>query len=395
MTTNNFDELNNLFNEMFNTKDIKYTNDHNEMNICLINFIKLIEIDNDRIAQKVFFYFFPPKTAKEKNENYFWFIKYKNNNNYNEYLFALDILRFFIKYMKDKNDKNFILQIDKISKNFKNYKNFNTYYTKIIKYIKDPITIIQAYFSKDFQFYQNLCNMNYIKYDIQSENFINELENAILLSKINEIINENREMKKRIKNLEDDTLNLKKNNENLNDENNEIKKIIKNLNDENNEIKNEIKSLDERIQKIELRDTIKMCFRYLYKILSVKFNLNEENNNFWDQIEIIKNLLETNFNKKYDYLIQFIEDLKFTNFFNLNKEAHKENDNRQLKSIKLLKDYSFANLDDVINFFKKFPYITEFINLNLKFYFNMNEANKRLKTKINYEEVYKKVFESD
>ena len=138
-----------------------------------------------------------------------------------------------------------------------------------------------------------------------------------------------------------------------------------------------------------------MCFRYLYKILSVKFNLNEENNNFWDQIEIIKNLLETNFNKKYDYLIQFIEDLKFTNFFNLNKEAHKENDNRQLKSIKLLKDYSFANLDDVINFFKKFPYITEFINLNLKFYFNMNEANKRLKTKINYEEVYKKVFESD
>ena len=46
MKTNNFEELNNLFNELFKTKDIKYTNGQNEMNNCLINFIKLIEINN-------------------------------------------------------------------------------------------------------------------------------------------------------------------------------------------------------------------------------------------------------------------------------------------------------------------------------------------------------------
>ena len=69
--------------------------------------------------------------------------------------------------------------------------------------------------------------------------------------------------------------------------------------------------------------------------------------------------------------------------------------NRHLKSIKLLQSYSDANLDYVIEFFKKFPYLTQFINLNLEFYFNINEANKQLKKIINYEEVYKKVFESD
>ena len=219
MKTNNFDELNSLFNEMFKTKDIKYTNDNNEMNNCLINFIKLIEIDNDKIAQKVFTYFFPPKTAKEKNENNFWFVKYKNNNNYNEYLFALDILRFFIKYMKEKDEKKFYIQIDKISKNFKNYKNFNTYYSKVIKFINDPISIIQAYFSKDFQFYQDICDMNETKYDIQSENFINELQTAILQSQINEIINENREMKKKVKNLE----------KNIIDTENKYKNLEKNI----------------------------------------------------------------------------------------------------------------------------------------------------------------------
>ena len=231
MKTKGFDELNSLFNEMFKTKDIKYTNDHNEMNICLINFIKLIETNNDKIAQKVFTYFFPPKTAKEKNENNFWFVKYKNDN-YNEYLFALDILRFFIKYMKEKDEKKFYIQIDKISKNFKNYKNFNTYYSKVIKYIKDPLSIIQAYFSKDIQFYQDICDMNDSKYDIQSENFINELQSAILQSQINEIV-------KKVKNLEDDTLKLKKKNietenkyKNLEDEHLNLEKKIKNLEDE-------------------------------------------------------------------------------------------------------------------------------------------------------------------
>ena len=128
MNTNNFDELNNLFNELFKTKDIKYTNDQNEMNNCFINFIKLIEINEDKIAQKVFTYFFPPKTAKEKNENNFWFVKYKNNN-YNEYLFALDILRFFIKYMKEKDKKNFIFKLIR--------------FQKILKIIKILILITQ------------------------------------------------------------------------------------------------------------------------------------------------------------------------------------------------------------------------------------------------------------
>ena len=394
MKTKGFDELNSLFNEMFKTKDIKYTNDQNEMNNCLINFIKLIEIDNDKIVQKVFTYFFPPKTAKEKNENNFWFVKYKNDN-YNEYLFALDILRFFIKYMKEKDEKKFYIQIDKISKNFKNYKNFNTYYSKVIKYINDPISIIQAYFSKDFQFYQDICDMNETKYDIQSENFINELQSAILQSQINEIINENREMKKKVKNLEKNIIETENKYKNLEKNIIETENKYKNLEDENNEIKNKIKSLEERIERLELKDTIEICFGYLYSILSIKFNLNEEIYNFWEQIEIIKNLLKTKFNGKYNDLIQFIEDLKFNKLSNLNKEAQIENDNRHLKSIKLLQSYSDANLDYVIEFFKKFPYLTQFINLNLEFYFNINEANKHLKTMINYEEVYKKVFESD
>ena len=54
-----------------------------------------------------------------------------------------------------------------------------------------------------------------------------------------------------------------------------------------------------------------------------------------------------------------------------------------------------VNLDKVINFFNKFPFLEDFINMNLKFYLNQEKAENEFKNKHNilYSEVYKKVFE--
>ena len=112
---------------------------------------------------------------------------------------------------------------------------------------------------------------------------------------------------------------------NKNNQDNQIKKLsfqIEELKKENKDLKNDMVELQTRMDKIDLRDTIKLCIKYLYKVLKSHFNEMKEVYYFWDEIKEIKKILNRNEFKKFHYINDFIEDLDFTSLNPLNTATH-------------------------------------------------------------------------
>ena len=112
---------------------------------------------------------------------------------------------------------------------------------------------------------------------------------------------------------------------NKNNQDNQIKKLsfqIEELKKENKDLKNDMVELQTRMDKIDLRDTIKLCIKYLYKVLKSHFNEMREVYYFWDEIKEIKRILDRNEFKQFHYINDFIEDLDFTSLNPLNTATH-------------------------------------------------------------------------
>ena len=129
-----------------------------------------------------------------------------------------------------------------------------------------------------------------------------------------------------------------------------MKTEVTTLRGENVEIK-------ERLDKIDLRDTIKMSFKYLYNILRTKFNTEPEANNFWGQTQQIKKILSREESSKYKLLVRFIEDIEFTKLYDLNTATHNSDiEERKLSDInKLMQNISDTDLNKVVDFFNNLP----------------------------------------
>ena len=125
-----------------------------------------------------------------------------------------------------------------------------------------------------------------------------------------------------------------------------MKTEVTTLRGENVEIK-------ERLDKIDLRDTIKILFKNLYNILRTKFNTEPEANNFWEQTEQIKKILSREEYSKYKFLVRFIEDIEFTKLYDLNTAAHNSDiEERKLSDIKkYMQNISDNDLNKVVDFF--------------------------------------------
>ena len=398
-------ELNTLLNEALGTLDEQYTNGKKGLEKCNCIFVQFVKADDDPIKLKVYSYFFPCKTALEKNEESFWFLKYKDIDSYNEYDFSLDLLKLFIPYISDKNTKRFNSDLDDLIKKFAVYKNFDCFFDVIQNYL-DHLLAIDAFFTKDYKFFSNNFEIIIDNENIQKREFIYNLK---------EIINkkvENRSLKREIEKNEEivETQNKIINILNTKISNNDkrISKLEKELLEskqkfieieEDKKIANlRIQNLEKRLDQIDLRDTIKMTFKYVYNILYEHFKFESYEHNFWDQIKIIKETFKNKFNKKYDYISTFIDDLEFNKMNKLNSQAHSSDGNRTLENIKTyLQDTSNIDLDKVINFFYKLPFLDDFININLKFYYNQDKAKNEFKKihNITYSEIYRKVFESN
>ena len=376
--------INKLFNRIFKTSEENYVDGNN----AIINCRKKFSAQEDDISVKVFLYFFPVDSKIEKNKDEFWFLKYKDDKKYDEYDFAEDLLKNYAEYLSDKNKIDFENRLKHILLKFENYKLFTIYIFNMLEY-GDYLMSTVAYFTKDSSFYQEALNIFILPENIQTEGFIQSIKDLITkkikylektegLQKQIELLKEKSEIKqnkeedlqKQINELSkqmlyndkniaaqlnalkeeklqtDSQINTLKEEKlqadckleilmtNKNNQDNQIKKLsfqIEELKKENKDLKNDMVELQTRMDKIDLRDTIKLCIKYLYKVLKSHFNEMKEVYYFWDEIKEIKKILNRNEFKKFHYINDFIEDLDFTSLNPLNTATH----NSSLKKRKI------------------------------------------------------------
>ena len=426
--------INELFNQIFKTSKKNYVSGNEAILSCLKKFSALKE---DNISTKVLLYFFPVHPKCEKNNNEFWFCKYKNDNEYDEFDFAEDLLKNYVEYLSDKNEKNFETRLKHILLKFENYKMFTLYIYNIQGYTDNLMSTI-AYFTKDSSYYLNNLNAYVSPESIQTEEFIDNLKEIVKkkiiyydnLAEINklqeqvnllkgilkikekqeenyqkkildlseELLNREKNMTAQLKALQDDKIKqdskikalqedtikqdskikalqeekdsqfnvLKKR---QNDTNSQLKNIkdnrekiearLKVLENDEIKLKDDIAELQNRVDKLELRDTIKLCIKNLYKILSSKFKGMKEVNSSWEEIEEIKKILSQDEFKQFQYINDFIDDIDFIGLNPLNTTTH----NSSLKkgkiedSKKYLDNNFIMNYNKVVQFFKKLPNI--------------------------------------
>ena len=423
--------INKLFNQIFKTSEENYVDGNNAISNCR----KKFSAQEDDISVKVFLYFFPIDSKIEKNKDEFWFLKYKDDKEYDEYDFAEDLLKNYAEYLSDKNKINFENRLKHILLKFGNYKLFTLYIFNMLEY-RDNLMSTVAYFTKDSSFYQEALNIFILPENIQTEGFIQSIKDLIekkikylekteglqkqieLLKEKSEIKqNKEEDLQKQINELSkqmlyndkniaaqlkalkeeklqtdsqikalkeeklqtdsqikalkeekihtdsqikalkeeilhtdsqintlkeeklqtDSQINTLKEEKlqadckleilmtNKNNQDNQIKKLsfqIEELKKENKDLKNDMVELQTRMDKIDLRDTIKLCIKYLYKVLKSHFNEMREVYYFWDEIKEIKRILKRNEFKKFHYINDFIEDLDFTSLNPLNTATH-------------------------------------------------------------------------
>ena len=426
--------INELFNQIFKTSKKNYVSGNEAILSCLKKFSALKE---DNISTKVLLYFFPVHPKCEKNNNEFWFCKYKNDNEYDEFDFAEDLLKNYVEYLSDKNEKNFETRLKHILLKFENYKMFTLYIYNIQGYTDNLMSTI-AYFTKDSSYYLNNLNAYVSPESIQTEEFIDNLKEIVKkkiiyydnLAEINklqeqvnllkgilkikekqeenyqkkildlseELLNREKNMTAQLKALQDDKIKqdskikalqedtikqdskikalqeekdsqfnvLKKRQNNTNsqlknmkDDREKIEARLKVLENDEIKLKDDIAELQNRVDKIELRDTIKLCIKNLYKILSSKFKEMKEVNSSWEEIEEIKKILSQDEFKQFQYINDFIDDIDFIGLNPLNTITH----NSSLKKGKIednkkyLDNNFIMNYNKVVQFFKKLPNI--------------------------------------
>ena len=411
--------LNQLFNQIFGTSNINYAEGKDNILTCRTKFIAMTKEDNKAsIPLKVFLYFFPVTSNLEVNSETFWFTKYRDDNKYDEYDFAISLLQSFLKYLLDKDQNSFDLNIKEYAKKFGEYKLFSIYYT-IIQGYQDDLMSIVAYFSKDSIHFKDSLNIVVNPQDIQTIGFIfnikviidnklvlqkkendyNELktnledmnermlnllkdlkkdkenltkEKKLLNDRVQKLEKDNLKLTGKINNLELDKMNLSEQKTQLNDiiENMKNDKVIsdtrfKNLEDDSLKKDEKIQALETRLDKIDARDTLKMCFKYLYKILKSKFKEVEDTKFFWVQIQEVKKILELPQFSKYSYISKFINDINYMELNPLNFAAHDPDiQDRKISDIKkYLQKYSNEDLNKIVELFESFPFVRDYIVL--------------------------------
>ena len=437
-------DINTLINTALCSKNQDYMNSEG-----MALFKKTLEDKSkkDAPALKLFLYFFPLNSSLEKNDKEFWFMKYKNVGNYNEYEFAKDILQCYNQYLSDKKSDEFDLNIQNKILLFQNYKLIGDFLSALKDYDAKIIATI-SYITKDSSFFAHDFDTKIKPEKIQKNSFIllikdylerkkllfklekslkmmnlygdllkqekdsnenliksmDSLKKEVIELKINNVtLNEN------ITKLQNDnvlllndnaTLNkniteLKKDNVTLNVNINELQSDKITLNENISKMKNDISELKDRLDQIDTRDTVKMSLRYLYKILFSQFS-NEMNSvkHVWDQIEEVKKILSKPQFKRLHYVSKFIDEINWTRLNNLNEQAHDSSQNtRNFKCIeKYFKGIPEAVTKFVAEFFEKLPNVNEFIKLNLLRYKDPKSIDDEFEKIKIYSDAYTDVF---
>ena len=390
----------------------------------------------DCITKSTLQYFFPSNDCIEKNTSHFWFEKYRNDEIYTEYNFALDIIKYFELYLQNKSCQTFKSNIYNAISNFGTYKDI-VYFYSIVSLNEDIYEWIVAYLIKDSHYFnlsfdddidwlkkvQEITNKKALtflavknkvltddnaklKADISKLNDsynVMDNNNSQLKSKLDKLAKDNNKLRRSFDNLNNQQNNLVKNNKILKEEYTKLNQEFTKIKEDNNSLltknvaqEKRIDSLEKRIDMIELRDTVKLSIKYLYNVLHYKFNSEKIiQKYYWDKVMEIKNILQKPEFDSFYYLRDFINDIIFGVTNNLNHEAHTIKERRNLDDIvKYMQINCNADLSKVVNLFKKFPKIDLFFELNMKYFFKPEQAEELFTKSVSYSEVYSDIFES-
>ena len=169
--------LNELLNKAFKTSNKSYDHGKDNIRLCQKYFTDLTK-DNDDITLRVYLYFFPVTSLMEKNSEEFWFIKYKDEEKYDEYDFAVDLLANYVQYLSDKDKQKFQKEIEIIIPKFEEYKLFSYYYSIIHGY-QDILIATVAYFTKDTAYYRDSLDAYVSGENIQTFLFLIHVKDKI------------------------------------------------------------------------------------------------------------------------------------------------------------------------------------------------------------------------
>ena len=184
--------MNLLLNQALSTKDKNYSSEDG-LKVCHDTLEKISE--KDKAALILFLYLFPISSpSAETNEKEFWFVKYKIDKNYNEYEFAIDLLKSYIQYLTDKSYENFEKEIVKEIALFKNVK-FIANFFSVVKNCEQKIIATISYITRDTSYFAKEFEINEVPEKIQNISFIKNIQNylekkktLLLLNKSLEII---------------------------------------------------------------------------------------------------------------------------------------------------------------------------------------------------------------
>ena len=238
-----------------------------------------------------------------------------------------------------------------------------------------------------------------------------EDENSGLKNNNKRLMNVALDLEKAVSNLEKDNAKLKNNISVLKNNISVLNKKVGDLQINNNKMEGEIKALkkdsiekekkigemNERLEQIDLRDTVKLSIRYLYKVFLSKFpsevNFTEK---IWEQIDEVKKILSKPEFKDFCFIPEFIDMITFDKLAHFNHIAHDSTKKkRNFKNIKkYMQKYSNFDLEKVTSFLENLPHINEFINLNLLFYLDQGKVDAEFQKTITYADIYKTIFET-
>lgn len=245
-------------------------------------------LQEDNIDLIIYLYFFPSENTKEQNEkDKFWFQKYNVSNCYNEYKFSVDLVNVYSSYRKDKSKEKFNANIKKLVDKFEDYKMISSF-VELVKERVDLFEFILSYLIQDKDYFVSFFKFNHksIPDDIHNQSFYDKMEMKLQKLKIEELTQKLKEQSIKYDKK------LKEHDKQIKEINAQHYKEINELNSELTKIKNSVDGLSKRMDKIELRDTIKMSFKYLYNVLYYRLTpQNEYKRAFWEQLGEIKKIL--------------------------------------------------------------------------------------------------------
>jgi len=176
------EELNKLLNDALQTKSQDYISPNGMINCCKA-FEKLSS--EDSAASTVLMYFFPENSSLEKNRIEYWFLKYKNDLDYNEDSFAKDLLKCFIQYQISKDNLLFEMKIKEKIQQFKERKLISEFYFTVEKTKEsESINATIAYIVKNPSYFMLSYKINVPPEKIQKHSLIREIKHYFEMEKL-------------------------------------------------------------------------------------------------------------------------------------------------------------------------------------------------------------------